>query len=125
GVVAGFQPQFRVRGDRQGAGGEFLDPVCLAGRNSGRRRGGQPPCPVRWAGGEFGRAFHRQRGGGRAAAALRLGRGGLEQRGDLFVRMQGGGGQVPGSPVWLVTQSPGELAVRRGTLRERRGMVDG
>ena len=34
-------------------------------------------------------------------------------------------GQVPGSPVGLVVQGLGELTVRRGTLRERRGVVDG
>jgi hypothetical protein len=39
--------------------------------------------------------------------------------------MQGRGCQVPGSPVWLVVQGPGELAVRRGPLREGRGVVDG
>ncbi len=76
-------------------------------------------------GAEFGRAFHRQRGGGRAAAALRLGSGGLEQRSHVLVRLQGRGGQVPGPPVWLVVQGLGELAVRRGALREGRGVVDG
>ena len=39
--------------------------------------------------------------------------------------MQRRGGQVPGSPVWLVVQALGELAVRRGPLREGRGVVDG
>ena len=39
--------------------------------------------------------------------------------------MQGRGGQVPGPPVWLVVQGLGELAVRRGPLREGRGVVDG
>ena len=76
-------------------------------------------------GAEFGRAFHRQRGGGRTAAVLRLGRGGLQQRSHLLVRVQGRGGQVPGSPVGLVVQGLGELAVRRGPLREGRGVVDG
>ena len=32
---------------------------------------------------------------------------------------------MPGSPVWLVVQGLGELAVRRGPLREGRGVVDG
>src|SRR5207245_5063405 len=76
GVVAGGQPQCRVRRDRQGAGGELLHPVPLAGGNSGRRGGDQPACLVFGVGAEFGRAFHRQRRGGRAAAVLRLGRGG-------------------------------------------------
>ena len=43
----------------------------------------------------------------------------------MLVRLQGRGGQVPGSPVWLVVQGLGELAVRCGTLREGRGVVDG
>ena len=43
----------------------------------------------------------------------------------MLVRTQRGGGQVPGSPVWLVVQAFGELAVRRGPLREGRGVVDG
>ena len=76
-------------------------------------------------GAEFGRAFHRQRRGGRAAAVLRLGRGGLQQRSHVLVRLQGRGGQVPGPPVGLVMQRRGEPAVRSGTLREGRGVVDG
>ena len=32
---------------------------------------------------------------------------------------------MPGPPVWLVVQGLGELAVRRGPLREGRGVVDG
>ena len=123
--MAGGQPQFRVRRDSEGAGGEILHPVRLAGGNGGRRGGYQPACLVPGVGAEFGRAFHGQRGGGRTAAALRLGRGGLQQRSHLLVGLQGRGGQVPGSPVWLVVQGPGELAVRRGTLREGRGVVDG
>ncbi len=55
---------------------------------------------------------------------LRLGRGGLEQESHLFITIQGRGGQVPGSPVWLVVQGLGELAVRFGTLREGGGVVD-
>jgi hypothetical protein len=39
--------------------------------------------------------------------------------------MQCRGGQVPGSPVWLVVQGLGEPAVRRGPLRDGRGVVDG
>ena len=80
---------------------------------------------VSWVGAEFGRAFHRQRGGGRAAAAPRLGSGGLQQRSHLLIRVQGRGGQVPGPPVRLVVQGLGELAVCRGPLREGRGVVDG
>jgi hypothetical protein len=39
--------------------------------------------------------------------------------------MQRRGCQVPCPPVRLVVQGLGESAVRRGTLRERRGVVDG
>ena len=104
GVAAGGQPQFRVRRDRQSAGGEILHPVPLAGGNSGRRGRDQPARLICPDGAELGRAFHGQRGGGRAAAASRLGRGGLQQRRHLLVRIQRRGGQVPGSPVGLVVQ---------------------
>ena len=123
--MAGGQPQPGVRGDSERAGGEILHPVCLAGGNGGRSGGYQPPRLVLGVRAEFGRTFHGHRGGGRAAAALRLGRRGLEQRRHLLVGMQCRGGQVPGSPVWLVMQGLGELAVRRGALRERRRVVDG
>ena len=125
GVVAGGQPQFRVRCDREGPGGEILHPVRLAGGNGGRSGGYQSPCLVPGRGAELRSAFHGQGGGGRAAAALRLGRGGLEQRCHVLVRLQGRGGQVPGPPVWLVVQGARELAVRRGALGEGRGVVDG
>ena len=125
GVVTGGQPQFRVRGDRERPGGEILDPVGLAGGNGGRRGRYQPAGLVCGVGAEFGRAFQGQRGGGRAAAASRLGRGGLQQRRHLLVRIQGRRRQVPGPPVGLVGQRPGELAVRRGPPRERRGVIDG
>ena len=88
--------------DSEGAGGEILHPVSLAGRNGGRRGGDQPPCSVCAAGAQLGRAFQRQRRGARAAAMLRLGSCGFQQRSDVFVGLQGRGGQVPGSPVWLV-----------------------
>src|SRR5216684_7259895 len=116
GVAAGCQPQSGVRRDREGAGGEILHPVRLAGGNGGRRGGDQPAGLVCVVGAEFGRAFHGQRGGGRTAAVLRLGSGGLQQRSHLFVGVQGRGGQVPGPAVWLVVQGRGELAVRRGAL---------
>ena len=125
GVAAGCQPQSGVRRDSEGPGGEILHPVPLAGGNSGRRGGDQPPGPAPWAGAEFRGAFHGLCGGGRAAAVLCLGGGGLEQRGHVLVRLQCCGGQVPGSAVWLVVQGLGELAVRCGPLRERRGVVDG
>ena len=112
--MAGGQSQFRVRRDGEGAGSEILHPVRLAGGNGGRGGSDQPARPVLAVGAEFGGAFHRQRCGGRAAAVLRLGGGGLEQRGDVFVGLQGRGGQVPGPPVWLVVQGLGELAVRGG-----------
>jgi hypothetical protein len=102
--VAGFHPQSGVGRGRQGPGGQLLHPVGLAGGNSGRRGGDQPAGLVLGAGAEFGRAFHGQRGGGRAAAALRLGRGILQQRSHVLVGLQGRGGQVPGSPVGLVVQ---------------------
>jgi hypothetical protein len=54
---------------------------------------------------------------------LRLGSGGLQQGRHLFVRMQCRSGQVPGSPVRLIMQRLGELAVRGGPLRERSGVV--
>ena len=107
GVVAGGQPQFRVRRDSERPGGEILHPVPLAGGNGGRRGRDQPAGLVLGVGAEFGRAFQGQRGGGRTAAALRLGRGGLQQRSHVLVRVQGRGGQVPGSPVGLVVQGAG------------------
>ena len=64
-------------------------------------------------------------GGGRAAAVLRLGRCGLEQRGDVLVGSQGRGGQVPGSPVRLVVQCARQLAVRSGAPGKGRGVVNG
>jgi hypothetical protein len=97
----------------------------LTGRNSDRSGRHQPPGLVGVDRAEFGRAFHGQRGGGRSAAVLRLGGGGLQQRSHLLIGLQCRGGQVPGPPVRLVVQGPGELAVRCGTLRERRGVVDG
>ena len=125
GVVAGDQPQVRVGRDRQGAGSEIVDPVPLAGGNSGRGSGDQPARPVLGGRAQFSRTFHRHRGGSRTTTALRLGRRGLEQGSHLFVRLQRRGGQVPGSPVWLVVQGLGQFAVRCGTLRERRGVIDG
>jgi hypothetical protein len=104
--VAGSQPQFRVRRDREGPGGEILDPVPLAGGNGGRRGRDQPAGLVCGVGAEFGR-------------------GGLEQRRHLLVGLQGRGGQVPGPPTWLVVQGRGELAVRSGAPGEGRGVVDG
>ncbi|MGO9467584.1 MAG: hypothetical protein ACLQVF_25870, partial [Isosphaeraceae bacterium] len=68
GVVAGGHAQSGVRCDRQGPGGEILHPVPLAGGNRGRRGRYQPACLVLGVGAKFGRAFQRQRGGGRAAA---------------------------------------------------------
>ena len=123
--MAGGQPQFRVRCDREGPGGELLHPVTLAGRNGGRRGRDQPAGLVLGVGAEFGRAFHGQRGGGRAAAVLRLGRCGLEQRSDVLVGLQGRGGQVPGSPVRLVVQGVRQLAVRSGAPGKGRGVVNG
>jgi hypothetical protein len=117
--------EFRVRRDRQGAAGEIVDPVRLASGNSGRGGGGQPARLVGWIDAEFGCAYHRQRGSGRAAALARLGSCGLEQRSHVLVRLQGRGGQVPCSPVGLVVQGLGELAVRCGPLCEGRGVVDG
>ena len=124
GGVAGGQPQFRICRDGQGAGGEILDPVRLASRNGGSCGGDQPPCLVCAVGAELGRAFHRQRRSGRAAAMLRLASCGIEQRSHVFVRMQRRGGQVPGSPVRLLVQGPGELPVRHGTLGKGRGVID-
>ena len=123
--MAGGQPQSRVGGDSEGAGGEILDPVRLAGGDSGRCGGDQPACLVGAVGAEFGGAFHGQRGDGRAAALLRLGGGGLQQRSDVLVRLQGRGGQAPGPLVGLVVQGLGQLAVRCGPPREGGGMVDG
>ena len=77
--MAGGHPQFRVRRDLQGAAGEIVDPVCLTGGNGGRSGGDQPARLVLGVGTEFGRAFHGQRRGGRAAAALRLVSRGLQQ----------------------------------------------
>src|ERR1700733_14576077 len=123
--MAGGQSQLRIRRGRQRAPGEFLPPLALAGGNGGRRGRYQPARLLCGVGAQFGRAFQRQRGGGRPAPLLRLGGGGLQQRGHLLVRLQGGGGQVPRSPVGLVVEGLGELAVRGGSLREGGGVVDG
>jgi hypothetical protein len=93
--------------DRERPGGEILHPVGLAGGNGGRRGRYQPASLVLGVGAEFGRTFHGPRRRGRTAAALRLGRGGLQQRSHLLVGVQGRGGQVPGSPVGLVVQGAG------------------
>ena len=55
---------------------------------------------------------------------LRLGGGDLQQRSDVFVWLQGRGGQVPGPPVGLAVQGGGEPAVRRGALGEGHAVVD-
>ena len=125
GVTTGGQTQLGICGDGECPGGEVLNPVRLAGRNGGRSGAYQPPRLVLGIGAEFGGTLQRQRGGGRATPALRLSGGRLEQRRDLLVRIQRGGSQVPGSPVWLVVQGLGKLAVRCGALREGRRVVNG
>ena len=57
GVMAGCEPQFGVRRDSEGSGGEVLHPITLAGGNSGRRGRYQPAGLVLGVGAENGRTF--------------------------------------------------------------------
>ncbi len=121
---AGPQPLLRVRRDGQRAAGEILHPVPLTSGNGGGGGGYQPARLVAGGGAELGRALQRQRRRGRAAPSPRVGRGGLEQRRHLLVRVQGGGGQMPRLPVGLLAERLRELAMGRGALGKRRAVVD-
>ena len=119
GVAAGGQPKLGVRGDREGADGEILHPVRLAGGNGGRSGRYQPACLVCRVGAEFGRAFHGQRRGGRRRGVAP----GQRWPPAAMPRARPGAGPrrpVPGPPVGLVVQGVRELTVRSGRLGEGR-----
>ena len=120
----GGDAQLRVPGHREHPGGQLLDPVRLPG-GQGERGGGQQPAGlIVLAGAEFGGALEGARGGGGAAAPLRLGGRLLEQRGHVLVGFQRGCRQVPGIPVGLLAERAGDLQVGRRAPGERDGVVD-
>ncbi len=86
--------------------------------------GQQPPRLFRLGRAEFGSALESPRGGGAAAAPLRLGGGFLQQRGHALVGFQCGCRQVPGVAVGLAAERVRHRQVGRGALGERGGVVD-
>ena len=123
-VQPGGDAQVRVRCQRQHrAASSRTQSACPAGRASSAAASSRRALS-RLVGAELGGAFQGACGGGRAAAALRLGRAVFEQRGHVLVGFQRRRGQVPGVAVGLVAERVRDLQVRRGPLGEGRGVVD-
>lgn len=124
-VEPGGDAQVLVGGQREDLARQFAHPVGLSGGQGEVGGGQQAPGPVAFGRAELGGAFEGACGRGGAASALGLGRAVFEERGQVLVGGRRGGGQVPGVAVGPVAERVGDLPVRRGPLREGRGVVDG
>ena len=123
-IQPGGDAQVRVGCQREYLARQFAYPVGLSGGEGEIGGGQQPPGLVPLAGAELGGALQGACRRSGAATALAWAALSSSSAGYVLVGLQRSGCQVPGVAVRLVA-SASAMQVRRSTLGERRGMVDG